>query len=179
MVPCTHPGMKRLFCLNARNGPRSLRSLGLAALKTKKKPIKLCPTQNTPRNPQPAGHRDRDETARDETRPTRQPILARFLQRSRVCGNQPRLYTYVPALLMLCRFCIRFGALFSRRRSFCFLYCEMYLRFRGCPVVPDIDLYVSAWCHKTRRALYCCCCAAFVSVRCSIFSPAQLLLSLL
>ena len=38
---------------------------------------------------------------------------------------------------------IRFGALFSRQRSF-FLYCDMYLRFRGCPVVLDIELCVSA-----------------------------------
>ena len=33
--------------------------------------------------------RDHLETARDETRPTRQPILARF-RRSRVCGTRPR-----------------------------------------------------------------------------------------
>ena len=29
----------------------------------------------------------------------------------------------------------------------------MYLRFRGCPVVLDIELSVSAWYQKTRRAL--------------------------
>jgi len=29
----------------------------------------------------------------------------------------------------------------------------MYLRFRGCPVVLDIELSVSAWYHKTRRVL--------------------------
>ena len=74
------------------------------------------------------------------------------------------IHTYVPALVLLCRFCIRFGALFSRQRSFCFLCCDMYLRFRGCPVVLGIERYVSAWYHKTRRALYCCCCAAFVPV---------------
>ena len=55
-----------------------------------------------------------------------------------------------------CAACIRFGVLFSRRRSFC-LQCDMYLRFRGCPVVLDIELCVSAWFHeKTRRALYGC-----------------------
>ena len=43
-------------------------------------------------------------------------------------------------------------------------YTRMYRRFRGCPVVLDIELSVSAWYHKTRRALYCraggvfCCC---------------------
>ena len=55
-----------------------------------------------------------------------------------------------------CAACIRFGALFSRQRSFCFIYCDMYLCFRGCPVVLGIELYVSAWYQKTRRALYCC-----------------------
>ena len=67
-----------------------------------------------------------------------------------------------------CVACIRFGALFSRQRSFfCFLCCDilrsiytryiyMYFRFQGCPVVLDIELSVSAWYQKTRRALYCC-----------------------
>ena len=46
-------------------------------------------TQNTPRNPQQPGDRDQLETACDETRPTRSPILARF-RRSRVCASRPR-----------------------------------------------------------------------------------------
>ena len=49
----------------------------------------IRPTRNTPRNPQQPGDRDHLETARDETRPTRQPILARF-HRSRVCEHRPR-----------------------------------------------------------------------------------------
>ena len=49
--------------------------------------------------------------------------------------------------------CIRFGDLFSRQRSFCFLYCDMHLRFRGCPVVLDIELYVSACYQKTCTVL--------------------------
>ena len=62
--------------------------------------------------------------------------------------------------------CIRFGALFSRQRSFCILRCDMYLRFRGSPVVLDIELSVSAWYQNTRRALCCCargvfCCCCF------------------
>ena len=32
----------------------------------------------------------------------------------------------------------------------------MYFRFRGCPVMLDVELYVSAWYHKTRCALYRC-----------------------
>ena len=55
----------------------------------KKKHEKIRPTQNTPRKPQQLGDRDHLDTARDETRPTRQLILARF-HKSRVCGNRPR-----------------------------------------------------------------------------------------
>ena len=58
--------------------------------KTQKKRKKIRPVQNTPRNLQPPGDRDQLETARGETRPTREPILARFLHRSRFCGNWPR-----------------------------------------------------------------------------------------
>ena len=36
-----------------------------------KKHEKIGPTQNTPRNPQQPGDRDKLEAARDETRPTR------------------------------------------------------------------------------------------------------------
>ena len=57
--------------------------------KTKRKiNTKSRRTQSTPRNPQQPGDRDHLETACDETRPTRSPILACF-RRSRVCGNQP------------------------------------------------------------------------------------------
>ena len=53
-----------------------------------------------------------------------------------------------------CAACICFSAIFSRHRSLFFLcYCDMYLRFRGCPVVLDIQLSVSAWYQKTRRIL--------------------------
>ena len=66
-------------------------ALGLRILKCKlmENTKKSRPTQNTPRNPQQPGDRDHLEMARDETRPTRQSILARF-HRSRVCGNRPR-----------------------------------------------------------------------------------------
>ena len=33
------------------------------------------------------------------------------------------------------------------------LIMNMYLRFRGCPVVLDIELSVSTWYHKTRRVM--------------------------
>ena len=63
--------------------------------------------------------------------------------------------------------CIRFGALFSRQRSFCFLYCDVYLRFRGCPVVLGIELSVSAWYQKTRRALLRARCLLLAAACCS------------
>ena len=58
-------------------------------IEKKKEKKKIRPTQNTPRNPQQPGDRDHLETAIDETRPTRLPILARF-HRFRVCGNRLR-----------------------------------------------------------------------------------------
>ena len=63
---------------------------------------------------------------------------------------------YILALLLLRRLCTFWSSiLFSGRRSFVFLCCDarMYLRFRGCPVVLDIELSVSAWYHKTGRVL--------------------------
>ena len=57
--------------------------------KSKKKSKKSRPTENTPRNPHQASDRDQLDTDCDESRLTRQPILARF-HRSRVCGNRPR-----------------------------------------------------------------------------------------
>ena len=56
-----------------------------------------------------------------------------------------------------CAACLRFGAVFSRERSF-FLYCRMCLRYWGCPVVLNIELSVSARYQKTRvlqRAAVC------------------------
>ena len=86
----------------------------------------------------------------------------RVLLRVRVCGNRPRLYTYVciyfvlALLLLLRRLCTFWcSILFSGQRSFGFLCGDtrIYLRFRGCSVVLDIELFVSAWYHKTRRVL--------------------------
>ena len=55
----------------------------------KKKTGKFRPTQNTQRNPQQPDHRVQLETACDEIRPMRWPILSRF-HRFRVFGNRPR-----------------------------------------------------------------------------------------
>ena len=66
------------------------------------------------------------------------------------------MYILALLLLLLRRLCTFWCfILFSGQRSFVFLCCDtrMYLRFRGCPVVLDIELSVSAWYHKTRRVL--------------------------
>ena len=55
----------------------------------KKHGKKIRPIQNTPRKLQQPGDRDHLETVRENPRPTRSPVLARF-HRSRVCGNWPR-----------------------------------------------------------------------------------------
>ena len=149
MAPCTHPGMKKLICPKGKKRPRLLRSLGLASLlverymrqgaariavgrvrskkyeekKTGKKTKKIRPTPNTPRNPQPPGDRDQLETARDQTRTRGIPysrassIDPGFVEISLAC-----IHTYPHCCC--CAACIRFGALFSRQRSFCFLYCD-------------------------------------------------------
>ena len=66
------------------------------------------------------------------------------------------MYILALLLLLLRRLCTFWcSALFSGQCSFVFLCCDtrMYLRFRGCPVVLDIELSVSAWYDKTRRVL--------------------------
>ena len=66
-----------------------------------------------------------------------------FVEIGRAC-----IHTYVLAQL-LCRLLYTFGAaLFSRQRNFFLYYCDMCLRFRGCPVVLDTELSVSAWYQK-------------------------------
>ena len=91
MVPCMHPGTSREVNEASRahtySRPCAFEEKNIS--KKKRKTKKSRRTQNTPRNSQQPGHRDHFETARDETCPTRQPILARF-HRSRVCGNRPR-----------------------------------------------------------------------------------------
>ena len=58
----------------------------------KKNTKKSRPTENTPRNPQqPSDDRDHLETDREETRPIRWPIFARFHRyRVKLYGNRPR-----------------------------------------------------------------------------------------
>ena len=65
---------------------------------------------------------------------------------------------YILALLLLLRRLCTFWCSipFSGQRSFVFLCRDtrsMYRRFRGYPVVIDIELSMSAWYHKTRRVL--------------------------
>ena len=64
---------------------------------------------------------------------------------------------YILALLLLLRRLCTFwcSILFFSQCSFVFLCCDtrMYLRFRACPVVLDIELSVSGCYHKTRRVM--------------------------
>ena len=132
------------------------RPCAFEAKKTKKK--RNPTTQNTPRNKSTAARRP--GPPRDGVRRNTSHALAhtRTLP-PYIPGlwNRPRLYTHVCTYSHCCRCaaCVRFGALFSAQHSFVFLCCDnrMYLRFRGCPVVLDIELSVSARYHKTRRVL--------------------------
>ena len=53
-------------------------------------------------------------------------------------------------------FVLLYYFLFSRQRSLflCYLTCDMCLRFRGCPVVLDIELLVNAR-HQKTHVLLC------------------------
>ena len=68
--------------------------------------------------------------------------------------KRQRLYTYVytrtgagPLVYVLVLYFLASAA------SFSMMIPRMYLRFRGCLVVLDIELSVSAWYQKTRRVL--------------------------
>ena len=63
-------------------------------------------------------------------------------------------------MLLLRRLYSFWCSLFSRQRSFCFLYCDITSKYvslvsglSGSPVVLDVELSVSAWYQKTRRTL--------------------------
>ena len=71
---------------------------------------------------------------------------------SRVCGNRPRLYTYVLALL-LCRLYTFWYSIFSPAQLLSLLRC-----ISGFGVVRwclnfNMELSVSAWYHKNRRVI--------------------------
>ena len=54
--------------------------------------------------------------------------------------------------MTLCAVYKRYGARFSRQRSFV-LCCDMYLRFRGCTVVFERKLSLNTWYQTTRCVL--------------------------
>ena len=95
-----------------RQGVASYLQQAVCIRRTKK--IKKIPPHRKHATKSTAAWRPRP--TRDGSRPntyTRYPILARFLHRSRVCRNQPRLYTYVPALLLLRRLYSFWCSIFS------------------------------------------------------------------
>ena len=111
--------------------------------------------KSTPRNPQQPGDRDHLETACDETRPRVSPyshassIDPGFVEVDLTC-----IHASILALL-LCRLYTFWCPIFWRAQLLSLLryLVYMYLRFRGCPVVLDIEPSVSALYHKTRRVL--------------------------
>ena len=116
----------------------------------KNKQENIRPTANTRRNPQQPGDRDHLETACGETRPTVSPILVLLLSIDPGCVEISLACIHICVLAqLLCRLLYTFGAaLFSRKSNLFFYCCDMYLRLRGCPVVLDIELSVSAWYQK-------------------------------
>ena len=174
MAPCTHPGMKRLFCLQAKKSsvaslprpcPITSREVNEARRphtcsrpcafeqkkneKKRKKDEKIRPTQKTSRSPQQPGDRDHLETARDETRPTRQPILVRF-HRSRVCGNRPRkalaisendeCFTYTDTQTDGQTYRLNDGALYAPRYEEAFLpKCKKRPRELPCLIINELQ----------------------------------------
>ena len=115
MAPCTHPVTSREVH-EARLPHTCSRPCAFEVKRTKKNEIppdtKKAHHEIYPQQP---GDRDHLETACSETRPTRWPILAPFLHRSRVCGKRPRLYTHVciySHCCCCCAACVRFGALY-------------------------------------------------------------------
>ena len=89
--------------------------------------------------PSQPGDRDHLETACSETRPTRGPMLALFLQKSWVCGNQPRLNTHgciYSHSCCRCAACVRAGALYFSLASAASSFSAVILVcMSGCGVV--------------------------------------------
>ena len=90
---------------------------------------------------------------------------SRSLKKLRVCGNQPPLYPHC----CCCAACIRFGALCSCQRSFCFLYCDTrYICISGFGVVRwclTLSLPSAHGTRKTRRVLLRARCLVLLLLR--------------
>ena len=162
------PAMKRLFFLKATNGLGRFAPSALPHYHTGRE-VNEARGPHTCSGPCAFEVKERNPT----TRKTHHEILSSpataTTSRRRATKHVPRVTPYSHASIdprfveiglacirmysqCCCAACIPFGALFSRQRSL-FLYCDMYLRLRGCPVVLDIEPSVSAWCQKTRRVL--------------------------
>ena len=163
MAPCTHPGTSREVhgarCIVFAVGRvRSMKLKGTKKKRKKSAPPKPRHEIHSRRPPRRTRYDARQHVPRGSPYSHASFIDPGFVEISLACiHTYPRCCCYAA--------CIRFGALFSRQRSFCILRCDMYLRFRGSPVVLDIELSVSAWYQKNRHALYycargvfCCCC---------------------
>ena len=102
MAPCTHRGMKRLFCLNGKNGLITSREVNETrcphtcsrpcAFEKKRKKKKHDKVPAHPKHTTKSTAARRPRPLRDGAwRNTSQPLAhSRPLHRSRVCGNRPR-----------------------------------------------------------------------------------------
>ena len=128
MAPCTHPGTGR-DVNEARGGlilaAGRVRSKKYEEIKTKKAKISAPPkTQHEihslPATATNSRRRATKHVARVTPYSRASSIDPGFVEISLAC-----IHTYPHCCF--CAACIRFGALFSCQRSFCFLYCDMLL----------------------------------------------------
>ena len=118
--------------------------------------------KNTPRNISTAAQRPRPPRGGVQVNTSHSVAHTRTPPpwMSRLWKSASRVYTHthiLAMLLLLHRLCTFWCSIqFFGQRSFVVLCCDnrMYRRFRGCPVVLDTELSVSAW--ITRLDVYCC-----------------------
>ena len=164
MAPCTHPGTSRE--LHEARLPRTCSRP--RAFESKKKKKKTKSHQTLKKHTTTYIHSSRATAATSRRRAVKYVPLGSpyshsssidlgFVEIGLACIRTYVRSMYILALLLqlrrLCTFW--YPILFSGQRSFVSLCCDtyMYRRFRGCPVVLDIELSMSAWYHKTRRVL--------------------------
>ena len=112
-------------------------------------------TRNTPRNksttprrPRPPRDGVRRNTSHGLAHTRTLPPYIPGLWKSASLVYIPTRTAAVPLVYVWCCSIFSPAQLISRRYR-----CDMYLRFRGCTVVRDIELSMSAWYQKTRRVL--------------------------
>ena len=148
MAPCTHPGTGRQVH-KARLPRTCCGPCAFDAKKTKKKrnPSRQVRKHFTKYISSPA------TAITSRRRARKHPLGSPYSHSSSIDVGFVEIGL---AQLLLRRLCTLWcSVLFSGERSFDFFCCDtrIYGRYRGCPVVLDIELSVSEWYHKTRREL--------------------------